>query len=221
MMHIPVLNQLETRTEWISFFRRERSYAYITKPLCLVDLQTTYLQVTLLKEDMLDGRQATKYSLGSKSSIEPIWKMIKACNWQLSTIIDGLISLEFNSNVRDNAFPEMHRDLTVRKFFAKDKQLLAPTLIGPLTPLIAEPESWSISDVCRLLSHQQYSYSEFLPQPLKPAPLRSMLLKIIDSPYGWAVTTHGTEISLSYLNKALVKIQPDIKKPVPRLQETG
>ncbi len=221
MMHIPVLNQLETRTEWISFFRRERSYAYITKPLCLVDLQTTYLQITLLKDDMLDGRQATKYSLGSKSSIEPIWKMVKACNWQLSAIIDGLTSLEFNSNARDNAFPGVHRDLTVRKFFAKDKQLLAPTLIGPLTPLTLEPENWSIEDICRLLSHQQYSLSEFLPQPLKPAPLRSILLKIIDAPYDWAATKNGTDLILSYLNKPLVKIQPDIKKPVPRLQETG
>ncbi|WP_372738097.1 hypothetical protein [Neptunomonas sp.] len=221
MMHIPVLNQLETRTEWISFFRRERSYAYITNPLCLVDLQTTYLQITLLKEDMLDGRQATKFSLGSKSSIEPAWKMIKACNWQLSGIIDGLVSLKFNSNARDNAFPGIHRDLTVRKFFAKDKQLLAPTLIGPLSPLTQEPESWSINDVCRLLSHHQYSHSKFLPQPLKPAPLRSMLLKIIDSPYGWTVTNNGTEITLSYLNKALLSIQPDIKKPAPRLQETG
>ncbi len=221
MMHIPVLNQLETRTEWISFFRRERSYAYITHPLCLVDLQTTYLQVTLLTEDMLDGRQATKYSLGSKSSIEPIWKMIKSCNWQLSTIIDGLVSLEFNSNARDNAFPGIHRDLTVRKFFAKDKQLLAPTLIGSLPPLTQEPANWTIKDVCRLLSHQQYNRSEFLPNPSKPAPLRSILLKIMDSPSGWAVTKNGAEISLSYLNKSLVNIQPDFKKPAPRLKETG
>lgn len=217
MMHIPVLNQLETRSQWISFFRRERPYAYITQPLCLIDLQTTYLQVTLLKENMLDGRQATKYSLGAKSSLVPIWKMLKGCNWQLSIIIDGLTSLEFTSNARDNAFPGIHRDLTVRKFFSKDKQLLAPTLIGPLAPLNKEPESWSIEDICRLLSHQQFSYSEFLPHPLKPAPLRSILLKMLAAPYGWTIAEKDTEITLSYLNKPLVKIQPEIKKPAPRL----
>ncbi|MGY8870604.1 MAG: hypothetical protein ACKVJE_09205 [Pseudomonadales bacterium] len=225
MMHIPVLNQLETRTEWISFFRRERSYAYLTHPLCLIDLQTTFLQITLLEEDMLDGRQATKYSLGSKSSIEPIWKMIKACNWQLSTIINGLDELSFDSNARDNAFPEIQRELTVRKFFAKDKQLLAPSLIGPLQPLLEMPETWDLKAVCRLLSNRQFSDIEFIPDakksdPQKPVPIRSILLKILDSPTGWSASLNKQALLLSYSSKVILRITPYLKKPAPRLKET-
>ena len=226
MMHIPVLNQLETRTEWISFFRRERSYAYLTHPLCLIDLQTTFLQITLLEEDMLDGRQATKYSLGSKSSIEPIWKMIKACNWQLSAIISGLDELSFGSNARDNAFPDIHRELTVRKFFAKDKQLLAPSLIGPLEPLLATPEIWDLKAVCRLLSNGQFSDIEFMPSAnakkpgsQKPVPIRSILLKVLDSPSGWSVSLSEHTVLLSYTSKVILRIAPYLKKPAPRLKE--
>jgi hypothetical protein len=221
MMHIPVLNQLETRTEWISFFRRERSYAYIKTPLCLIDFQTTFLQITLLTEDMLDGRQATKFSLGSKSSIGPAWKLIKACNWQLTAIIQGLTELSFNSNARDNTFPGIDRDLSVRKFFAKDKQLLAPSLIGSLDPLTSPPEQWCVKDICRLLSHQQFTHTEFMPDPAKPAPLRSILLRLLDSASDWSTSDKGGRIILSYMDKNILAIDPSFKKPAPRLKEAG
>ena len=220
MMHIPVLNQLETRTEWISFFRRERSYAYLTYPLCLIDLQTTFLHITLLEENMLDGRQATKYSLGSKISIEPAWKMIKACNWQLSAIINGLEDLSFASNARDNAFPDIHRELTVRKFFAKDKQLLAPTLIGPLEPLVDIPEIWDLKAVCRLLSNRQFTDIEYIPDAKKSAPIRSILIKVLASPTGWSVSINEQAVLLSDSSKAILRITPYLIKPAPRLKET-
>ena len=221
MMHIPVLNQLETRTEWISFFRMERPYVYLKHPLCLVDFQSTFLQITLLHEDMLDGRQATKYSLGSKSSMEPAWTLIKACHWQLSDIITGLESLSFSSNARDNAFLGIHTDLSVRKFFSKDKQLLAPSLIGSIEPLLTLPKKWETKHICQLLSHQQYLSVSFLPSPDKDAPIRSVILRLLESSSGWNVEQRDAHLILSYQNKPILDITPNLKKPTPRLKEAG
>jgi len=222
MMHIPVLNQLETRTDWVSFFRRERSYAYIKNPLCLIDLQSTYLQLTLLDNEQLDGRSATKYSLGSRRSVEPAWRLIKSCNWQLSVLIEGLDSLRFNSNVRDNSFLQRHTDLTVRKFFAKDKQVIAPSLIGQVSPITQAPAAWDITTVQRLLSYQQYKNCIYLPSPKQAAPMKAILLRLLDSQHSWSVqTTADNSITLFYRHKAIVQFTPDIKKPVARLRTTG
>ncbi|WP_139303133.1 hypothetical protein [Neptunomonas phycophila] len=222
MMHIPVLNQLETRTDWVSFFRRERSYAYVQQPLCLIDLQSTYLQLTLLDNEQLDGRSAIKYSLGSRRSVEPAWRLIKSCNWQLSVLVAGLNTLGFDSNVRDNSFLQRHTDLTVRKFFAKDKQIIAPSLIGQITPTTHIPSEWNISSVKSLLSHQQYKDCIYLPAPKQPAPMKAILLRLIDSPKSWTVqTSHDGSLLLFYRNKGIVQLTPDIKKPVARLRTTG
>ncbi len=221
MMHIPVLNQLETRTEWISFFRMEHPYVYLKEPLCLVDFQSTFLQITLLSEEMLDGRQATKYSLGAQSSMEPAWTLIKACHWRLSEIITGLESLSFNSNARDNAFFGVHTDLSVRKFFSKDKQLIAPSLIGTIEPLVVMPKSWQIKNLCQLLTHKQYSSITFLPSPSKEAPVRSLVLRLLESASGWTIENLPNGLILSYQNKPILEIKPHIKKPAPRLKEAG
>ncbi len=219
MMHIPVLNQLETRTEWVSFFRRERSYAYTLSPLCLVDFQTTFLHLTLLDEVMLDGRQAIKYSLGSKTSMEPAWQLIKACDWQLSAVTKGLSDLDFKSNVRDNSFLGVHSDLSVRKYFAKDKTLIAPTLVRPLAPIIAKPYTWDLHHICCLLSHQQLSDPCFIPAPLKEAPIKSILLRLLDTPAGWSIQEIDNTLLLRYQDKAILSFTPTYTVPAPRLKE--
>lgn len=221
-MHIPVLNQLETRTQWISFLRRERPLAYIKTPLALIDCQSTYLQITLLDATMLDGRQAIKYSLGARYSMAPAWKLIKACHWQLSAIITGLESMDFGSNVRDNSLLGAHTDLTVRKFFAKDKHLLAPTLLGELPIQKDFPEQWDIPALCALLSRGQFTDATFLAAPDKPAPIKGVLLKLLDSAEGWSCHTHASgEVELSYRGKPILALRPYLARPEPRLKRSA
>lgn len=221
MMSIALLPQLETRTEWISFFRREHPCVYIKQPLCLVDFQSTYLQITLLSHTSLDGRHNIKYSLGSQSSMEPAWKLIKGCNWQLSEIVNGLDNLYFGSNVRDNSLQQRHSQLTVRKAYAKDKHLISPALIGPLTPLQHLPDSWNLTLLARLLSHRQYSHITFVPQPDKPPPVRSLLVQLFDSPDSWHLRYEPPYLLLLYHQAEVLKLTPVITPPQPRLADTA
>ncbi len=218
MMHIPVINQLETREEWVRFLRRERSYAYISAPLCLIDLQTTYLQITLLDETMLDGRQAIKYSLGSSETLEPAWQLIKGCEWRLSRIITGLETLDFNTNARDNDFANQLSALSVRKFYAKDKRLLAPSLIGGLAPLTKPPEQWSITAAIALLSNEQFEQPHYLARPDKRAPTEQLLLQMLDSPEGWDITTNGETITLLYHQSPVFSCRIKLDNYTPRLK---
>ncbi|MFW1677002.1 hypothetical protein ACFVYJ_04380 [Pontibacter sp. JAM-7] len=150
-MNIRVLPSLNTRDQWITFCRREQPYCYVEQPVCLVDFQSSFLQLTLFPEH----GDAIKYSLGSRNSMEPAWQLIKACNWQLETLINGLNEMDFSSNVRDNALLQVHTDLTARKVFAREK-LLPPQQTGLLKPLTAQPQRWDNLSLCRMISHQQF-----------------------------------------------------------------
>jgi hypothetical protein len=220
-MQIPVLTTLENRTDWIRFLRKERPYAYVREPLCLVDLQSTYLQITLLTKDQLDGRSAIKYSIGSKHSIEPTWRLIKGCNWHLSTLIDGLETLRFDSNVRDNSFLKAHSDITVRRFFAKEKALFNPERIGLVTPVTIRPNEWSLDDVIRLISHDQFKFAVCVLSPKTAPPIKHVLLRLLESHEGWTLECiqmdDEEDIILSFKGKPILQLTPDIKKPAPRL----
>lgn len=153
---IPVLPQLESREAWLTFCRREVPYAFIKTPECLVDFQSTFLKITLPPEKAA-YHDAIKYSLGSRTHMEPVWRLIKGCDWSLKEIIRGLEQMDFSSNVRDNSLLKLHTDLSVRKYFSRERNLITPSDIGLLQPHYSAPEAWSAQSLARLVSHQQFT----------------------------------------------------------------
>jgi len=123
-MMIPILPQLERRQQWIDFFQRERPYAQIREPNCRVDLQTTFLQITRL------GEQPLRFTLGSKTTLEPVWQIISRCNWSLQTILDGLDGVESSTAVRDRQIAQWSPDLSVRRSIPRDQHLYAEAPLG-------------------------------------------------------------------------------------------
>ncbi|KGK41975.1 hypothetical protein LH51_10735 [Nitrincola sp. A-D6] len=99
-MLIRILPSLESREAWLNFFRREIPYCLVDDQATLVDFQSTYLQLTHLNTSLSDP---IRYTLGARTSLEPAWQLIKRCNWSLKAVLEGLDSLEFSSNARDNA----------------------------------------------------------------------------------------------------------------------
>ena len=139
----------------MAFCRRETAYCFIESPECLLDFQSTFLKITLLPKDTLI-QDSVKYSLGSRSSMEPVWRLIKACNWDLKAIIEGIQKMDFSSNVRDNSLLKVHTDLSARKFFSRERCVVAPQSIGILEPLDAIPELWDKHTLHRMISNGQY-----------------------------------------------------------------
>ncbi|WP_286239351.1 hypothetical protein [Neptuniibacter halophilus] len=154
-MVIPVIKQLASRDQWMDFCRRETAYCFVEQPQVLVDLQSTFLKITLLP-DHQQLQDAVKYSLGSRTSIEPVWQLIKGCHWDLSALIRGLQELDFSSNVRDNSLLKAHTDLSVRKYFSRERCLVAPESLGLLEPLMAAPDVWSSFQLNRLINNGQF-----------------------------------------------------------------
>lgn len=221
-MIIPVLPQLHSRNQWIDFCRRETPYCYIEQPQCLVDMQTTYLQLTLFDAGK-QGRQATKYSLGSRISVEPVWKLIKSCEWQLGRIIEGLERMDFSSNVRDNSMLQAHTDVTVRKFFSKERSLIAPGTLGVLQPVTDEPDIWTGPLLMRLLAHQQYRQYRSGRDATQLQNANSLLLEIMMEPYHWMGQRQEEKLNLYYrVNRDgalqhMASLLPDFRLPAPQL----
>ena len=128
---IPVLPELENREQWLAFLRRERPYAQVRKPSCRIDLQSTYLKITLLNEL---NASPLRFTLGSRSSVEPIWQLISGCHWSLAEMIKGLSASNFNTNARDNRIsgwsPDMRGALLT----------IACWVIHAVSPAVAAPE---------------------------------------------------------------------------------
>ncbi|MBY4678739.1 hypothetical protein [Marinobacterium arenosum] len=214
-MIIPVLPELNSRAQWIAFCRRETPYCFVATPECLVDMQTSYLQLTLLS-DIPDGKQPVKYSLGSRLSVEPVWQLIKGCQWNLATIIEGLEALDFRSNVRDNSLLGVHTDLTVRKFFAKERPLIAPSSIGLLQPLHEAPPIWSARPLMALLANGQYQ--DLQGRAGSPAPpVAQLLLQMMEQPQSWLGHEHRGRLYLLHERKAVASLLMELKPPKPRL----
>jgi len=184
-------------------------------------MQTTYLQLTLF-EDGNQGRSATKYSLGSRLSVEPVWELIRACEWQLRKIIDGLNSMDFSSNVRDNSLLQAHTDVTVRKFFSKERALVAPADLGSLPPLRDEPTTWQGLHLMQLLANHQYR--QFRASTATPGQgnANALLLDIIEEPECWLGQRHDGKLHICRRDQTAViqshaSLLPDFREPAPRL----
>ncbi|PIE25299.1 MAG: hypothetical protein CSA60_00870 [Neptuniibacter caesariensis] len=89
--------------------------------------------------------------------MEPVWRLIKGCEWDLQAIINGLETMDFSSNVRDNSLLKVHTDLSVRKYFNREHCVVPPSHIGLLDPLMAEPNIWDSRQLARLITHQQFT----------------------------------------------------------------
>ncbi len=224
-MIIKVLPALNSRQRWIEFCRRERPYCFVQQPECLVDFQSTYLQITLLAGTQ-HSKEAIKYSLGSRLSMEPAWRLVKTCNWDLQMIISGLEALDFGSNVRDNSLLGVHTDLTVRKFYAKERCILPPSRLSPLHPLSAPPSRWDGLSLARLLRHAQFSdlRNEQLALPSTqpgagiPAPKAiNLQLQILEQPHLWHAEADGDRLYLLHRGQAVASLIPRLGKPTPRL----
>lgn len=211
-----MLSQLSSRNQWIEFLRREPALCFIESPHCLVDFQSNHLQITLLATEQ--HRDATKYSLGARTTKEPALQLIKACHWQLPAIISGLEQLDFSSNVRDNSLLKAHTDLTVRKFYNKDRLLTAPRTLEKLLPLTTAPEIWCSSALARLLSNRQY-YNLKAQPTTKPRPhSESLLLDIISNPIGWMGKLHQGRLFLLHNKQAQASLNIDLRPPSPKLE---
>ncbi|KEA63700.1 hypothetical protein ADIMK_2156 [Marinobacterium lacunae] len=216
-MIIRVLPELENRDQWLAFLRREQPYCLIEQPECLVDFQTSFLQLTLFNQD---NRDPERYTLGARSSMQPAWDLIRGCNWSLRAIIKGLQQLDFNTNVRDNALLGLHGDVSVRKRFANERNLLSPTASGLLHPLDALPEQWSGDALCRLLANEQWRdwQSESEGENLSP---RALLLALQQSCEQWQVARRGERLILRHAGTPMVSFIPDSSPPAPRLTDRG
>lgn len=231
-MIIRVLPQLNSRQQWIDFCRRETPYCFVDQPECLVDFQSTHLQITLLSSHS-QGKDAIKYSLGSRRSVEPAWKLIRACNWDLSAVVAGLEQMDFSSNVRDNSLLGVHTDLTARKFFSKERSVVAPSKVGLLKPLTLAPKIWHAESLLRLLANGQYKdlRSEQIALPGTqgkavsggiPAPsINSLRLMLLDKPWEWIGQPHGDRLHLFRERQPMVSLTPDFTAPAPRLKSKG
>lgn len=124
---IPVLPELENREQWLAFLRREPPYAQVRKPSCRIDLQSTYLKITLLNEL---NASPLRFTLGSRSSIEPIWQLISGCQWSLAEMIKGLSASNFNTNARDNRISDWSPDLSARRSFPRESGLFSGDNLG-------------------------------------------------------------------------------------------
>lgn len=228
-MIIPVLEQLNTRDEWMAFCRREAPYCFVASPECLLDFQSTFLKITLLPQNTLI-QDAIKYSLGSRTSMEPVWRLIKGCQWDLHTIISGLDKMDFSSNVRDNSLLKVHTDLSVRKYFSRERCIVAPTTLGLLQPLMAIPDIWDASSICRLISHEQFSDlrneqkmlpSQYVSSSLPPPSIKEIVLILLDPVEQCIGQIHDGRLQIYRGKQPFISLQPVLTWPKPRLKKSA
>lgn len=222
-MLIRVLPALNCRDHWISLCRREFPCALIEAPETLVDFQAGYLQITRLAGGLLDGREAVKYSLGARHSLEPAWALVKACGWDLATLIAGLDGLDFSGNVRDNSLLGVHTDLTVRKFFARERHVSSPSRLGLLEPLTEAPAIWTGDILARLLANDQWRELRHEPfnQPVDRLPrldITQLLLQLLEHPADWLGVERDGRLYLLHERRVVTSLVPDFSPPEPRLR---
>ena len=175
-MMIPILPALENREQWIEFFQRERPYAQVRQPNCRVDLQTTYLQLT-----RFDQQKAIRYTLGSRTTLEPVWQIITRCNWSLTELMEGLDSLEPGSTVRDKGISNWSPDLSVRRSIPREQQLYSEAPLGAWEEPTDIMPIDSLEAACSLVAWRKIAEWESVLAPLH------WLLEAQDSPEGWEV----------------------------------
>ena len=218
-MKIPIIEALETQTQWLSFNANKIPYAYVKSPLSLIDFQSSYLQITVVSKSLRDGRQAKKFSLGEPHSKDPIWALIESCQWSLNRLTKGLQSLDFSTNVRDNSALNIHKNLSIRQFFSKDKSVISPLLLQQYKALADEPKTWFLQDIKQLLSAEQYTDLKWLTKNPALNSIRAVLLQLISYPQGWRIDRQQQYIVLSLNSKFILRFRPVIEpsQPLPLL----
>lgn len=218
-MIIRVLPQLENRAEWMAFCRRESPYCLVDRPGCLVDFQTHFLQLTLFGEG-----DPVRYTLGSRRSIDPAWQLIKRCQWSLTALLEGLETLDFGSNVRDNELLGVHTDLSARRSFPRDPYLNGPDSSALLNPLKSYPPQWNRLSLQRLLVSGQFRDWRLEQETISLSP-RGLLLELVEHPDCWSATLAGPRLQVHYKHRLLASFIPDLEgepaalpRGLPRLQ---
>ncbi|MCW9053889.1 MAG: hypothetical protein OQJ91_16480 [Motiliproteus sp.] len=200
-MIIRILPRLDNRQQWIEFCRREVPYCFVEQPDTLVDFQSSHLVITLLNQQVRNGRDAVKYSIGSRQSVEPAWHFIKACEFSLDYMVNGLEAIEFRGNARDNSQAGLIEDVNIRKFFAKEQAVISPAFLGPLDRLNHVPEHWDIHLSCRILANNQFrdlrSEQKSLNQErdCQPDP-QQLLIKLVENPDPWQIRLRDSRLWL-------------------------
>lgn len=210
-MKIPILHSLETREQWQQFSRRKIAYAYVERPSTLVDFQSNYLLLTRIDKDLHDGRKAIKFSLGSKHSNKPCWQLIQRCKWSLNTVLSGLNSLNFNTNVRDNCALNIQGETTVRKFFSKEKSIISPNLLKPLGLLQSVPKHLEIGDIKNILCFGQYQDLEIKRNSFQFNSVKAILLQLISHPDSWHIEAFDHQVTLSFHSETILYFTAHIK----------
>ncbi|WP_421864669.1 hypothetical protein [Motiliproteus sp.] len=211
-MNIRVLDSLQTRQQWIEFCRREQPYCFVRQPDVLVDFQSNHLQLTLLNRQVRHGQQALKYSIGSRTSVAPAWQFIKACQFDLCRMIELLQQQDFDGNARDNAALGLIRNITIRQFFAKERSVISPAFLGPLTPLTSVPEFWDLHSCCRLLANRQFDdlRCDSRSHPSQGPNPRALLLALIEQPQHWQLQQRQDRLYIFKDQRHLYSLRPDI-----------
>ncbi|MFT6916464.1 MAG: hypothetical protein ACJAWL_002799 [Motiliproteus sp.] len=224
-MIIRVLDSLSNRQQWIDFCRRERPYCFIRDPDSLVDFQSSHLLISLLNNQVRHGQQAIKYSIGSRHSIAPAWHFIKACDFDLPRMVELLQSQAFEGNARDNSRNNarlgLRPDISIRKFFAKERALISPSFLGPLEPLLRTPDFWDLHSICRVLANQQFTDLRCdSPDTTagRPGPsTESLLLALVEAPEQWQIQRRAERLYIFKDRRHLFSLEPQVQSPQPRL----
>lgn len=195
IMIISLLDSLECKADWMHFFRRDHPYCLVKKPAVLVDFQSTFLQLTCFVPGQTD---AQRYTLGSRTSLEPAWQLIKGCQWSLTCVMDGLESLNFNTNVRDNNLINLPRDLSVRKSFARESRL-APLLTPSLN------ETFSPETLALKLRNEQFSQLESL-NPAATFNIHSLIISLSTQQEDWKLIKQDNHVTGYYRNTPLIAV---------------
>ncbi|QEW07230.1 hypothetical protein [Nitrincola iocasae] len=211
-MLIRILPSLESREAWLNFFSREIPYCLVDDPTVLVDFQSTFLQLTQLNSGSSDP---IRYTLGARSSLEPAWQLIKRCDWSLKVVLEGLNSLAFNSNVRDNSHFNLPADLSVRKSFAREPRLQpASRIMFPADSL--SKEHFSVRQVAQLLHDEQYDAWLSLKStaPLSP---HAVILSLCTEPHRWQADQRDQMLTLYLDGQARIDCRLTSTSPPRRL----
>ncbi|MFP8967170.1 hypothetical protein ACKC9G_11375 [Pokkaliibacter sp. CJK22405] len=195
-MMIRILPKLEKAEHWQSFIQREQRYCFITEPETLVDLQANHLRITCLDQGIRNGRQAVKYSIGAKNSSRPIQHFIAHCRYSLSYMMYLLGQLDFSKSVLDFQDNESGEIFSIRKYFAREREILSPSLLTELSPLGHWPEKWTLGSLLSLLANRQYHYLH-TGQQQKKLDGMALLLNILESPSRYRVRGHEDKLLIS------------------------
>ncbi len=212
-MIIRILPSLNDRQQWIEFCRREVPYCFVEQPDTLVDFQSTHLVITLLNKQVRNGKEAVKYSVGSRQSVEPAWHFIKACRFSLDYMVQGLQDIEFMGNVRDNSQSGFLPDVNIRQYFAKEQAVISPAFLGELEPLPHYPQQWELHQCCRLLANQQFQNLRFEKKALNGGhcgspDAQTLLINLVENPDQWRVRLRDSRLWLINGKQPMFSLEP-------------